>query len=38
MLMTTLFKPSTLLPKGLRVQQVNHLTLFKFTDELGERL
>jgi hypothetical protein len=27
-----------LLPKGVRVEQVNHLTLFKFTDELGERL
>jgi hypothetical protein len=27
-----------LLPKGIRVQQVNHLTLFKFTDELGDRL
>ncbi|MBW4440121.1 MAG: hypothetical protein KME10_02545 [Plectolyngbya sp. WJT66-NPBG17] len=36
--MTILLKPSTLLPKGLRVQQINHLTLFKFTDELGERL
>jgi hypothetical protein len=24
--------------KGLRVQQINHLTLFKFTDELGDRL
>jgi hypothetical protein len=36
--MNTLLKPSSLIPKGLRVQQVNHLTLFKFTDELGERL
>jgi hypothetical protein len=36
--MTTLLKPSTLIPKGLRVQQVNNLTLFKFTDELGDRL
>jgi hypothetical protein len=36
--MTTRLKPSMLLPKGLRVQQVNHLTLFKFTDELGDRL
>jgi hypothetical protein len=26
------------MPKGLRVQQINHLTLFKFTDELGDRL
>jgi hypothetical protein len=36
--MTTLLKPSMLLPKGLRVQQINNLTLFKFTDELGDRL
>ena len=36
--MTTVLKPSTLIPKGLRVQQINHLTLFKFTDELGARL
>jgi hypothetical protein len=36
--MTTLLKPSTLIPKGLRVQQINNLTLFKFTDELGDRL
>jgi hypothetical protein len=36
--MTTLLKPSMLIPKGLRVQQTNNLTLFKFTDELGDRL
>ena len=36
--MTTLLKPSALIPKGLRVQQINNLTLFKFTDELGDRL
>ncbi|NJK52117.1 MAG: hypothetical protein HC851_07055 [Acaryochloris sp. RU_4_1] len=36
--MTTLLKPSTLIPKGLRVQQINNLALFKFTDELGDRL
>jgi hypothetical protein len=36
--MTTLLKPSTLLPRGLQVQQINNLTLFKFTDELGDRL
>ena len=36
--MTTLLKPSSLIPKGLRVRQINHLTLFKFTDELGDRL
>jgi hypothetical protein len=38
MTMTTLLKPSSLIPKGLQVQQINHLTLFKFTDELGDRL
>lgn len=36
--MNTLLKPSSLLPKGMRIQQINHLTLFKFTDELGDRL
>ncbi len=36
--MTTLLKPSSLIPKGLQVQQIDRLTLFKFTDELGDRL
>ncbi len=36
--MTTLLKPSTLLPTGLRIQQINNLTLFKFTDNLSDRL
>ena len=36
--MITLLKPSTLIPRGLQVQQINNLTLFKFTDELGDRL
>ncbi len=36
--MTTLLKPSTLISKGLQVQQIKNLTLFKFTDELGDRL
>lgn len=36
--MTTLLKPSALIPKGLRVQQIDNLTLFKFTDELGEQM
>ncbi len=36
--MTTLLKPSSLMPKGLQVQQVDHLTLFKFTNELGDRM
>ena len=36
--MSTSLKPSSLLPKGMRIQQINHLTLFKFTDELGDHL
>ncbi len=36
--MTKLLKPSALIPKGLQVQQINNLTLFKFTDGLGERM
>jgi len=36
--MTTLLKPSALIPKGMQVHQSGDLTLFKFTDELGERL
>jgi hypothetical protein len=36
--MSTLLKPSSLIPKGLRVEQVNNMTLFKFTEELGDRL
>lgn len=36
--MNTLLKPSTLIPKGLQVQQIDRLTLFKFTDDLGDRL
>lgn len=36
--MTTLLKPSTLIPKGLKVQQINNFTLFKFTEELGDRM
>ena len=35
---TILIKPSTILPEGLCLQQVNNLTLFKFTEELGERM
>ena len=35
---TTVLKPSTLLPKGLSIQHINHLVLFKFTDEMGNRL
>jgi hypothetical protein len=36
--MTTLLKPSSLIPKGLQVQQIDRLTLFKFTDDLGDRM
>jgi hypothetical protein len=36
--MSILLKPSSLIPKGLRVEQVNNMTLFKFTEELGDRL
>jgi hypothetical protein len=36
--MTTLLKPSSILPQGLRLQQINNLTLFKFTDELSDGL
>ncbi len=35
---STLLKPSSLLPKEMRIQPINHLTLFKFTDEIGDRL
>lgn len=34
----TLLKPSILLPDGLQTQQLNNLTLFKFTPQLGDRL
>lgn len=36
--MTIRLKPSSFIPKGLQVQQLNHLMLFNFTDELGDRL
>jgi hypothetical protein len=36
--MTTLIKPSALIPRGLRVEQIDNLMLFKFTEELGDRL
>jgi hypothetical protein len=36
--MTTLIKPSTFLPKGLCIQRIDNLTLFKFTEELGARM
>jgi hypothetical protein len=31
-------KPSSLLTTGIRVEKVNNLNLFKFTEELGSRL
>ena len=36
--MTTLLKPSTFIPNGIHLEQINNLTLFKFTEELGDRL
>lgn len=30
-------QPSSLLPKGIQISQVNNLNLFKFTDELQAR-
>jgi hypothetical protein len=36
--MTTLLKASTFMHKGLRIEQIDNLTLFKFTEELGDRL
>ncbi|PSB01180.1 hypothetical protein [Merismopedia glauca] len=36
--MTVVLKPSSLIPKGIQVQHSDRLTLFKFTNELGNRL
>lgn len=36
--MQTLLKPSSLLPNGLKIQKFNQTSLFKFSDELGNRL
>jgi hypothetical protein len=36
--MPTLIKASALLPQGLCTQQVENMTLFKFTDELSDRM
>lgn len=35
---STLIRPSHLLPQGLRLERSEQLTLFKFTDELGQRM
>jgi hypothetical protein len=34
----TILKPSAILPEGLRLQIINNITLFKFTEELGARM
>ena len=34
----TLIRPSAILPEGIRIQKVDNLTLFKFTEALGDRL
>lgn len=34
----TLIRPSSILPEGICVQKVNNLTLFKFTEQLGNRM
>jgi hypothetical protein len=36
--MQTFLKPSSLLPNGLKIQKFNQTPLFKFSDELGNRL
>jgi hypothetical protein len=38
LIVNTLIKPSSLLPKGLRIQKIEQLTLFKFTDDLGDQI
>jgi len=35
---TKLIKPSQLLPEGICIKHINNLSLFKFTDKLGERM
>lgn len=34
----TLIRPSAILPEGIRIQKIDNLTLFKFTEALGDRL
>jgi hypothetical protein len=34
----TRLKSSTFIPEGLQVLEINDLLLFKFTDELGDRM
>lgn len=38
MMTKTLLRPSSILPEGIYIQKVDSLTLFKFTDKLGDRL
>ena len=35
---TTLFRPSSILPEAICIQKADSLTLFKFTEKLGDRL
>lgn len=35
---TVVIKPSSWLVEGIRTEEVNNLVLFKFSDELGDRL
>jgi hypothetical protein len=35
---TTLIRPSTILPDSICIRKINDLTLFKFTEQLGDRL
>ena len=35
---TTLLRPSSILPEGICIQKADSLTLFKFTEKLGDRL
>lgn len=37
-MIATLLRPSAILPQGIRIQKVDNLTLFKFTEELGNRM
>ncbi len=34
----TLIRPSAILPEGIRIQKIDDLTLFKFTEKLSDRL
>ncbi|MEO0516066.1 MAG: hypothetical protein AAF171_02070 [Cyanobacteria bacterium P01_A01_bin.116] len=34
----TLIRPSAILPESIRVQKIDDLMLFKFTEQLGDRL